>query len=924
MNRSEWNRVEEVFDRVADLAPGEQRDALERECGGDADLLRQVSELLEYDRPTESRIAAVIEGLARIPPPPAAEVASFEGRVMGPYRILREIGRGGMGMVFEAIRDDGQFEKRVALKIAAQAVYSPEFLTRFRNERQILAQLEHPHIARLLDGGATAEQIPFFAMEYVDGEPIDRYAETRRLGVSEVIELFLQVCEAVEYAHQHLVIHRDLKPGNILVADGFARLLDFGIAKITGGTDGTLTRHGGAPLTPDYCSPEQLRGGEVTARTDVYSLGLILYRLLTGDRGQVADVTSPLALDRSVCEMTPPAPSVRAMEKGDKALARKLRGDIDTIVLTAIEKDPARRYSSAHALRDDLRRYLDGQPIQARPHSAVYRAVRFARRHWVGLSAVAGVIAALTVGLVSTAYQAQRAERRFQQVRKIAKSLMDDVEESIRDLPGSIKAREIVVRTAVDYLDALLKEAGGDAALQSEVADGYVKIAGIAYAVARPSLGRPDDARLYFEKSKRIMDSLYRSYPADAHVGSSTVGVYSKLGLFLLDTGHRADALMHLDRAVSLGESSLAVNPNDKDLHYVMVDALTQRVARFYMTHDSAKQVALLLALTERLVKLTGDAPNALSHFGLAHSQAGKVKALDGDDSGAIAHFRRNVEVQTKLVGLLPNSSNTKRNLSIAWVNIGDAAMGPVGPNSYTGAAGPQLPLDPKRRTEAFEAYSKALELARTRLQSDSKSDQVRMDLAIVLGRTSTAFPVADPRAFAILEESLDILGKLPGTLDAYAMPFAMVYQAALAERHRQAGQKALADAAWRATEAIYHRRLKVAKRSTLAHSAMLPIYMNWAIERARRKDRTGALELARKGEQLAVDLSKLKEEDWDVEGWPPRVKQWTAQVYDLLGEHAAAQAQRAAGAEMWRVLLTHEGLPRKLVVEAKAAVAQQ
>ncbi|MBL8174384.1 MAG: serine/threonine protein kinase, partial [Bryobacterales bacterium] len=232
MTPARWRRIEELFDLVADLPAAGQSARLREECGGDTELFDEVTRLLHGDRQGTAKVAGAIQSLALIPPP--AE-PSFEGRRMGPYRIVREVGRGGMGVVFEAERDDDQYQKRVALKVAVKAAYSADFLDRFRNERQILAQLEHPHIARLLDGGTTEGGIPFFAMEFVEGVPIDRYAEDERLSVNARLRLFLQVCGAVEYAHQNLVIHRDLKPGNILVAGGLARLLDFGIAKLAVG-----------------------------------------------------------------------------------------------------------------------------------------------------------------------------------------------------------------------------------------------------------------------------------------------------------------------------------------------------------------------------------------------------------------------------------------------------------------------------------------------------------------------------------------------------------------------------------------------------------------------------------------------------------------------------------------------------------------
>ena len=325
--------------------------------------------------------------------PPAG--ATGLGGISAPTAIIREIGRGGMGMVFEACRDDAEYDKTVALKVAPDWQDQEPWNERFRNERQILARLEHPNIARLLDGG-TDDGIPYFAMEYIRGTPITEWARERGLSIRERINLFRQVCAAVHYAHENLIVHRDLKPANILVdQNDTPKLLDFGIATLLRpiGEDATLTT--GARLwTPDYTSPEQVRGGAVTVRTDVYSLGLLLYELLLDERAQIADVSSPLALDRSICETDHALPSLRAAARGDKSLSQRLRGDLDTIVAMAIRKEPERRYRSAEALGTDLARFLDHRAVEARPSTARYRMSKWVRRHSV--SAVAALLVAVS------------------------------------------------------------------------------------------------------------------------------------------------------------------------------------------------------------------------------------------------------------------------------------------------------------------------------------------------------------------------------------------------------------------------------------------------------------------------------------------------------------------------------------------------
>jgi tetratricopeptide (TPR) repeat protein/predicted Ser/Thr protein kinase len=324
----------------------------------------------------------------------------LEGHQVGPYRIVRELARGGMGVVYLAERADGQFEQRVALKLIKRGMDSDEIHRRFLAERQILAQLNHPHIARFYDGGVTGDGRPWFAMEYVEGRPITRHCEERRLGVPERLRLFQDVCDAVRYAHQNLVVHRDLKPSNILVSEsGEVRLLDFGIAKLleSGAGAEPLTRTELRALTPEYAAPEQVRGEPVTTATDVYALGGVLYELLAGRRAFRFERHTPAELERVICTVDPPPPGVS--------------GDLDTIVLKALQKDPARRYSSAEALLDDLRRQERGLPVRARPASVGYRTLRFVQRHRVAVIAGGAVLLALVGGLGATLWQARVAGR---------------------------------------------------------------------------------------------------------------------------------------------------------------------------------------------------------------------------------------------------------------------------------------------------------------------------------------------------------------------------------------------------------------------------------------------------------------------------------------------------------------------------------
>src|SRR5579884_1064702 len=360
LTEERWRRLEALFHAATDLSGEDRERFIERETTGDPDLRDELRALIRHSEGAGARIAGAVQRVADR----ASGAPHWMGRRFGPYRIVREIGRGGMGLVFEACRDDAEYHKRVALKVAPDWRDLEVLRERFRKERQILAGLEHPNVARFLEGG-TENGVPWFAMEYIDGKPITVWARERSAGLRERLILFRKVCDAVSYAHENLIIHRDLKPANILV-DGAntPKLLDFGIAALLDAMAEKNAATLGAQLwTPDYTSPEQLRGGAVTVRTDVYSLGLILYELLCGERAQVADASSPLALDQSICEAEPPAPSERVAARGDYNLSRQLRGELDTIAAMAMRKEPERRYSSATALNADLGRYLSGRPV---------------------------------------------------------------------------------------------------------------------------------------------------------------------------------------------------------------------------------------------------------------------------------------------------------------------------------------------------------------------------------------------------------------------------------------------------------------------------------------------------------------------------------------------------------------------------------
>ena len=588
MTPERWQQIKRVLEVALALEARERGAYLDKTCAGDAELRREVDSLLASYQPTGKNI--LDEPLANLleSDSGSARHAVGAGQRIGAYRIIEEIGRGGMGEVYRAVRADGEFTKEVALKTVRVGYDVASVLERFRNERQILASLDHPNIARLYDGGTSAEGIPYLVMELVDGIPIDSYCDAEKLNITRRLELYLQVCSAVQYAHQRLVIHRDLKPGNILVTkEGAPKLLDFGIAKILDpatATDVTVVR----PMTPEYASPEQIRGEPITTASDVYSLGVVLYQLLTGRSPYRVATRTPHELSRAITDTEPERPStviMRTFSKKNGAAARtpeqvsearepslaklqrRLSGDLDNILLKALRKEPQRRYPSVEQFAEDLRRHLEGRPVSARKGSLSYRAGKFVRRHKVGVAATALVAATLIAGGVATVREAKvaernrlRAEKRFDDVRKLSNSLIFEIHDSIERLPGATPARKLLLDRAVEYLDKLSGEASGDPELQRELAWGYQRLAVVQGNQEESNLGNVQAALASDRKALALFESVARANPKNT-IDQLNVAMMHRILSFseLMEGGGRED----LERAMAITDRLVKLDPQD-------------------------------------------------------------------------------------------------------------------------------------------------------------------------------------------------------------------------------------------------------------------------------------------------------------------------------------------------------------------------
>ena len=525
MSRHLWREARAIFEEAIGLTAAERPALLEQRCGGDAELLAAVETLLEVDAAADHPLDT----------PPAQEIAdlvsehqdqAWIGRQLGPYRVLEKIGSGGMGSVFLAERADQEYEQRVAIKTLRAGWLAEDSVARFRRERQILARLEHPNIARLLDGGHTEQGLPYLVMEHVEGVSIHEYVQQQRLTVRERVELLRKVIGAVRFAHQNLIVHRDLKAGNVLVTpDGEPKLLDFGIAKL-------LTDDAPAPpsstriLTPSYASPEQAAGGQVTTASDVYSLGVLLYELLTGRRPISWQGSSAAEIERRLREVTPETPSraVQGLEQpavlaawrasSPAAVARQLSGDLDTITLKALRKRPENRYSSAEAFGEDLGRWLNGLPVSARPASMGYRLRKFVGRHRIAVAA-ASVAALALVALISSLWF---AADRIARERDLARFEQENAEEIASLMIGIFQWADPETNLGREPSIHEILEIGERRVRESFLGQPRLKAELLAtLAEVRSHLGRYEDAAKLADESLGLLDDeAPRGAPAKA------------------------------------------------------------------------------------------------------------------------------------------------------------------------------------------------------------------------------------------------------------------------------------------------------------------------------------------------------------------------------------------------------------------------
>lgn len=662
-----FDQVEQIFLQALELEPAERPAFLEATCGADDALRRDVISLLEaHDEADEDFLEETPSMLGY-----ALPKASRRLDRVGPYRIISELGKGGMGVVYLAERDDDQYHKQVALKVMQQQRLNLMGMReRFLAERQILAGLEHPNIARMLDGGVTEDNIPYFAMEYVEGMPIHDYCDTHHLSIDQRLQLFMTVCRAVHYAHQNLIVHRDLKPSNILVTpSGIVKLLDFGIAKLIDPDSQPhleavpITRTGMRVMTPEYASPEQVRGDTLTTTSDVYQLGVLLYELLTGHRPYRLKTRIQDEIERIICEEEPRRPStaisdMREIKQADGTtqtltpdtisearsthtdkLRRRLMGDVDNIVLMAMRKEADRRYASAEQLLEDIKRHLDGMPILARKDTVSYRANKFIRRHRLGVLAALLLFALLSTFSIVTALQASRIAQERDRAQEIQTFLADLLKSAD---PEEAQGEDLSVRDLLDRsaarMERDLHEPSTKVALERLMSDVYA------------SLGEYKEAEHLARQSLALAEATYGPEHAETALGQVT------LAHALREQGSYAEA-------ERLYREALAVQEQDRSADFLQVTSTQQYLAALLQEKGQFVEARALYdaALATRQQHLPDDDPDLIT----SKSRLASLLEDQGQFEAAEPLFREVLDARQRVLG--PNHPQ----VAIALNNLG-------------------------------------------------------------------------------------------------------------------------------------------------------------------------------------------------------------------------------------------------------------
>ncbi len=773
MQAENWKKAKLLLDEVLSLDASERQDFLDK-SGANAEVRAEVESLLIYEEESEDlmRLSAVEFSKDFL----SGEENVLVGQQIGIYKIVGELGYGGMGAVYLAVRTDGKFDQKVALKLLKREMNTSALRRRFQQEQAILASLGHQNIARLLDAGTTDDKIPFLAMEYVEGLPIDDYCNKNNLDLNQRLDLFRKVCSAVNFAHRNLIVHRDLKPSNILVnEEGVPKLLDFGISKILSAEfeqihSATVTKLG--VMTPGYASPEQISNESVTTATDIYSLGIILYELLSGHRPFETKEGDLKEIYKAVLETEPVPPSALVetitsefIEKTSAKIelfqaeseksssntgsirnrftnpnkvsinSNSLRGDLDNIVLKSLRKEPERRYSSAENFAEDIHRHQRGLPVTARPNTFAYRAEKFFKRNKAGVIGGVLIMLAIIGGIITTLWQARvaqteriKAEKRFNDVRALANSFLFEFSPKIENLSGSMPARQLLVTRALEYLDNLSQESTSDLQLQSELAKAYEKVGDVQGNPQTPNIGDLKGALVSYEKAQIIRRTLLETDLENAEKQADLAGNLEVTASINLNGGEIDKAGGSLAEAVALREKVLAQNPRDFVARTKLADALrTSGFVPFYNSEieKSMEFYRRSLAIFAELSKESLDDAFVNMQEANLYLDIGENFGYLNDMAQAQEKSQKGMEMLAAVYEKNPNNNRVRRAFFISLLKQGE------------------LYRDDGDLKKSLVKYDRALDLAQTALQSESGSFQSKRDVVIVIKQRAVTLKLA-------------------------------------------------------------------------------------------------------------------------------------------------------------------------------------
>ena len=722
-----WAQARDIFEAALEREAGGRQEFLVEACQGDESLLREVSGLMNSLGSADGFMHVPTQDA---PPPPKPAADEMEGRVIGPYKLIRRVGSGGMGSVYAAARMDRSFEKIVAIKLIKPGMDSEDVLRRFRNERQVLAALEHPNIARLLDGGSTPEGSPFLVMEYVEGMPITRYCDVSRLGVTERLRLFQGVCSAVQCAHRNLVIHRDLKPGNILVTPlGVPKLLDFGIAKLLhagpGMEDAPFTRTSVRPMTPQYASPEQVRGDPITTVSDVYALGVLLYELLTGRLPYRLKTGSAPEIEHAIRDAEPERPSValkrvsmlgaptpqtlseRRAATPDK-LRRQLRGDLDVILMTALRKEPQRRYSSVERLAGDIDSYLENRPVAARKDTWMYRAGKFAARNRAGAAIAVCATFALCASAAVSFYFEQEAQIGKRLTVQLSNYMLSDIDSAVQS--SATEARKAAIGKVLDYVNQLSPHARNDPGMRRLLITAHLKVGDLEGNMFGPNLGDLDGARKSYQEA---LDLARQEVRQDREIALAEQG----LGGIEQRKGDQQSALQLLRKAQDNFRKLLDATPRDPRAIKDLAGVYSKIGYEQYSTGDlpaafESYQHFLDLATQVEALNPTREARRNVA---LGQERVGEILSKDGRQAEGLDYLKRSRAIYEALLKGDPSDTTLVHDIALTHVFVANA-------------------LPKVRPKAAIDEYRKAVGILKTLAASDTANRQYQAELNSAVG----------------------------------------------------------------------------------------------------------------------------------------------------------------------------------------------